>query len=105
MHRQHIQVSLNEIAFVLADDLALREIDSIQCRALVIDLRLRRIDILSDVGSLVVRAQSPAAESQHAAAHRMDRENHAVVELVAQRAVVTLYADTGRGKEFLLVAL
>ena len=105
MHRQYIQVSLNEIALVLTDDLALCEIDSVQCRTLVIDLRLRRIYILSDVGGLVVGPQSSSAESNHAAAHRMNRENHAVVELVAQRAVVTLDTDTGRSKEFLLVAL
>ena len=100
VHHHHVHVALHQDAAVLPGDVALGEIDAQQVAALDVDLRLGRIDVFGRI----VRAERAAAERDHAPAHRVDREHHALAELVRQRAVVVLHRQAGAQQVLILVA-
>ena len=104
MHREHIQIALDQIAFVLPGYLAFREINSVERAALVINLRFRGIYVFSDIGFLVIGNQCPSAESNDPAAYRMHRKHHAVIELVDEGAVIAPDAHAHGCKEFRFIA-
>ena len=105
MHGQDIEISLDKDAPVLADYLTLGEINAVERGPLVIDLRLGRIDIFSDVPLLVVRPESSATEADNPAADRVNREHCPLPELVHEAAVIALYANSRSDKVFRLVSI
>ena len=103
VHGQDVQVAFHEVALVRAGDGGLGEIDAVQGAGFHVDLRLLGIHVLGDG---LVGEQGASAEGDDAAAHRMDREHHPVVEAVVQGAVrVPLGAEARFQQVFVLVAL
>ena len=87
MHREHIQIALDQIAFVLAGHLVLREPDAVKRLVLYVDVRLLGVHILGVWLSLFLGLQCPGPERDNPSTHRMDREHHAVIEPVVQPVV------------------
>ena len=101
VHREHVKIALNKDTLVLTRNFILGEIDSVQRPALHIDLRFLGIHVFRDG---LVGLESSATESDHSAADRMYREDHAVMECVHHPAVVIFLAQAGIEEVLFLVS-
>ena len=88
---------------VLLHDGLLGLVDAIEFVAFVVNLRLGRVDVLH-LHALGGGGQHTSAEGHHLAAERVDGEDDAAPESVAQAVVVRLVAEAGLDEEVFLVA-
>lgn len=103
VHRKHIQIPFHEIALVLARHLVLGEPDPVQRPVLYIDVRLLGVHVLGVGLAFLLGSQRPGSEGNDPSAHGMDREDHAVVEPVAQPVVRIVGGAQSRLKEILVL--
>ena len=105
VHREHIQIAFNQIAFVLPGHLVLGEPDSVKGLVLDVDVRLLGVHVLGVRFSGFLRLQGPGPERYDPSAHRMDREHDTVEKPVVQSVVRIIGGAQSRLKEiFILVA-
>ena len=102
VHLDHVGISLDQNAAVLLHDGPFGVIKSVEDVALVVDLRLGRVEVFGD---FLVGAHRPAAEGGHAAADAVDREHHAAAEAVVIAARLALDRQAGADEELLFVAV
>ena len=104
VHGDDVRIALDQVAAVLLDDGLLGLIHAVEFVALVIDFRFGRVDVLH-LHALGGGGQHTSAEGYHLAAQRVDGEDDAPPEAVAQAVVVRLVAEAGLHQILLLVPL
>ena len=104
VHGDDVRVALHQVAAVLLDDGLLGLVDAVEFVALVVDFRLGRVDVLH-LDALGGGGQHAPAEGHDLAAQRVEGEDDAAPEAVAQAVVVRLVAEAGLDEEVALVAL
>ncbi len=84
MHRHHVGVALDDDGLVPLGDVALGQVDTEQHRRLLVQQRLRRVDVLGF--HRVVVEQPSRAEPDHLSGRRPDRPQQPAVEPVHRTA-------------------
>ncbi len=92
VHGHHVGVALHDHHLAFVHDLLLGQVDAVEHLVLVVELRVRRIDVFRV--DLVVVIQLARAESQGAASGVADRPRHTPAEIVVH-APLALAGQTG----------
>lgn len=103
VHGDDVGITFHQEAAVLLHDGLLGEVDAIEFVALVIDFAFGRVDVLH-FDALGGSGQYTSAEGYHFARQRMDGEDDASPETVAQAVVVRLVAEAGLHQKLFLIS-
>ena len=103
VHGDNVGITFHQEAAVLLHDGLLGEVDAIEFVALVIDFAFGRVDVLH-FDALGGSGQHTSAEGYHFTRQRMDGEDDASPEAVAQAVVVRFVAEAGLHQKLFLIS-
>ena len=90
MHRQHVGISLDQVAAPLFLDGPLGLVDAVELVALVVNIRFGRVEVFA---YLHPRLQDASAKGDHLARYAVDREHDPAREEVVDAAVLPFAAE------------